>query len=241
MTRPLCPYPQFARYKGKGDTNDAANFECVLGAARASSEDGEVFSAFDPGVARPKVLSAPAPAYPEKAQSLGIVVVSTVVGIDGHTHDVQVLRSLEPVIDADAIQTVKQWTFKPAMKDGKPVAFRMNVEMDYTKGASNWSMSRVFPVSDPTVMRPRPLKTPEPEYSESARKKKIQGTVTLSIIVGGDGHTHDVKVVDSLEPSLDSQAVDAVKHWRFAPCTKDGKPVACQMKVEVAYHLYERP
>jgi len=28
MTRPLCPYPQIARYKGMGDTNDAANFVC---------------------------------------------------------------------------------------------------------------------------------------------------------------------------------------------------------------------
>jgi feruloyl esterase len=30
MTRPLCPHPQVARYKGRGDTNDAANFECAL-------------------------------------------------------------------------------------------------------------------------------------------------------------------------------------------------------------------
>ena len=28
MTRPLCPYPQVAKYKGVGDTNDAANFSC---------------------------------------------------------------------------------------------------------------------------------------------------------------------------------------------------------------------
>jgi len=28
MTRPLCPWPQTAVYKGSGDTNDAANFEC---------------------------------------------------------------------------------------------------------------------------------------------------------------------------------------------------------------------
>jgi Tannase and feruloyl esterase len=28
MTRPLCPYPQIAKYKGTGDTNDAANFTC---------------------------------------------------------------------------------------------------------------------------------------------------------------------------------------------------------------------
>jgi feruloyl esterase len=28
-TRPLCPYPQVAKYKGSGDTNDAANFSCI--------------------------------------------------------------------------------------------------------------------------------------------------------------------------------------------------------------------
>jgi feruloyl esterase len=27
-TRPLCPYPQVATYKGRGSTDDAANFEC---------------------------------------------------------------------------------------------------------------------------------------------------------------------------------------------------------------------
>ena len=29
MTRPLCPYPQIAKYKGTGDTNDADNFVCT--------------------------------------------------------------------------------------------------------------------------------------------------------------------------------------------------------------------
>ena len=29
MTRPLCPYPQVAKYKGTGSTDDAANFVCA--------------------------------------------------------------------------------------------------------------------------------------------------------------------------------------------------------------------
>ncbi|HET7258423.1 MAG TPA: tannase/feruloyl esterase family alpha/beta hydrolase, partial [Candidatus Acidoferrum sp.] len=33
-TRPLCPYPQSAKYKGSGDTNDAANFVCAAPAAK---------------------------------------------------------------------------------------------------------------------------------------------------------------------------------------------------------------
>jgi hypothetical protein len=31
MTRPLCAYPHVAKYKGSGDTNDAANFRCEAG------------------------------------------------------------------------------------------------------------------------------------------------------------------------------------------------------------------
>jgi len=30
MTRPLCPYPEVAKYKGNGDIRDAANFPCTL-------------------------------------------------------------------------------------------------------------------------------------------------------------------------------------------------------------------
>lgn len=34
LTRPICLYPKFARYKGSGDANDAANFSCVAPDAR---------------------------------------------------------------------------------------------------------------------------------------------------------------------------------------------------------------
>jgi feruloyl esterase len=36
MTRPLCPYPQVAQYKGTGSTNDAANFVCKVPAKVAA-------------------------------------------------------------------------------------------------------------------------------------------------------------------------------------------------------------
>jgi feruloyl esterase len=29
-TRPLCPYPEVAKYKGTGSTDDATNFICAL-------------------------------------------------------------------------------------------------------------------------------------------------------------------------------------------------------------------
>jgi TonB family protein len=130
MTRPLCPYPAAATYKGTGDTNDAANFECTQ--------------------------------------------------------------------DADAMRTLK----------------------------------------DPSVKAPRPLHTPDPKYSKSAKNQGIQGTVTLSAVIGTDGKAHDVKVVKSLEPSLDANAVEVVKTWRFTPATKDGRPVATAIRLEVDFKLW---
>ena len=42
QTRPLCPYPEQARYKGRGSTNDAANFVCkVVKHDGDDDEDGD--------------------------------------------------------------------------------------------------------------------------------------------------------------------------------------------------------
>ena len=48
------------------------------------------------------------------------------------------------------------------------------------------------------VGAPRILYSPDPDYSEEARKAKYQGTVTLWLVVGADGRTHDVRVARSL-------------------------------------------
>jgi feruloyl esterase len=37
-TRPLCPYPQVAQWKGSGSTDDAVNFTCSAGASGASGK-----------------------------------------------------------------------------------------------------------------------------------------------------------------------------------------------------------
>jgi len=62
MTRPLCPYPQTATYKGSGDTNDAANFECT--------HDAELSPTLkDQSVKAPRALHTPEPKYSKSARS----------------------------------------------------------------------------------------------------------------------------------------------------------------------------
>jgi TonB family protein len=78
---------------------------------------------------------------------------------------------------------------------------------------------------------------PEPEYSATAREAKVQGTCLLSLVVGQDGHSHDIQVARSLDPTLDEKAVEAVKNWTFKPAMKDGRPVAVRITVEVNFHI----
>ena len=88
------------------------------------------------------------------------------------------------------------------------------------------------------VSAPRAIYTPEPEFSEEARKAKYQGVVVLNIIVGVDGRVHNPRVVRSLGMGLDEKAVEGVKTWKFEPSRKDGRPVMVEMNIEVAFNLY---
>src|SRR5690242_14765826 len=48
------------------------------------------------------------------------------------------------------------------------------------------------------VSAPRAIYSPDPSYSEEARKARYQGTVTLWLVVGSDGRAREVKVARSL-------------------------------------------
>jgi TonB family protein len=88
------------------------------------------------------------------------------------------------------------------------------------------------------VTPPRPVYHPDSQYTESARKKKINGTVVVLMTVTPEGKVRDVKVIKSLEKSLDQQAMATVSTWKFEPATKDGKPVAVHVPAEVTFRLY---
>jgi len=87
------------------------------------------------------------------------------------------------------------------------------------------------------LTNPVPTYKPEPDYSEDARKAKMQGMVVLEVVVGSDGRPQIRKVLQSLGMGLDEQAVKAVSTWKFKPGTKDGKPVPVLINVLVSFRL----
>ena len=86
------------------------------------------------GVSAPRVVYDPDPDYSEearKARFQGTVFLWVVVGPDGKIHDTQVARSLGMGLDEKAVEKVRTWRFEPAMKDGRPVAVQMQIEVSF--------------------------------------------------------------------------------------------------------------
>lgn len=78
---------------------------------------------------------------------------------------------------------------------------------------------------------------PQPQYTEIARKARIQGVVIVQAIVTKTGEVQDVKVLKGLPMGLDKAAADAVRKWKFKPATLNGKPVDVYFNLTVNFTL----
>jgi len=88
-----------------------------------------------PGIQPPKLLREVKPQYTARAlqeKIQGEVHMECVVGIDGKTSDVKVIRPLDPDLDRAAVDAAKQWEFEPGRRQGKPVPVIVTVEMGFT-------------------------------------------------------------------------------------------------------------
>jgi TonB family protein len=84
------------------------------------------------------------------------------------------------------------------------------------------------------VTSPRIVRQVTPEHPP--QDFRISGTVLIGLIVNSKGEPEEVHVIRSLEKAVDQCAIDAVKQWRFEPGTKDGRPVAVRISVEIRFH-----
>ena len=77
----------------------------------------------------------------------------------------------------------------------------------------------------------------DPQYSKEASKKKIQGTITIELLIDPTGHPRNIEVIRGLGYGLDEKAVEAAGKWRFRPGMKDGEPVSTHATVQMNFSL----
>jgi TonB family protein len=79
----------------------------------------------------------------------------------------------------------------------------------------------------------------EPNYTDDARKARVQGTVTLDAVVNSDGTMSVEKIARKIGYGLDDEASRFVeKYFKCKPGQFEGKAVATRVKIDVNFHLY---
>ncbi|QQQ41671.1 TonB family protein [Stenotrophomonas maltophilia] len=97
-----------------------------------AAADGQAGAAMDREI---EVEKMPPPSYPKSAfeqRQVGVVNLRVEVDAKGHPTDVQVLSATNPgVFDAVSIAAARSWTYRPAIKNGKPVAGAVKIPITY--------------------------------------------------------------------------------------------------------------
>ena len=82
----------------------------------------------------PQKVASVSPVYPQEAQDArvqGVVIIEATIGPNGAVQEAKVLRSI-PLLDAAALDAVRQWQFTPTLLNGVPVPVIMTVTVNFT-------------------------------------------------------------------------------------------------------------
>jgi TonB family protein len=87
--------------------------------------------------------------------------------------------------------------------------------------------------------RPSCVYCPNPQYTDEARASKVQGSVTLEVLVAADGRAAQVHLTKGIGMSLDERSLQTVRGWRFNPARDAAhRPIAGWITIEVLFRLY---
>lgn len=84
-------------------------------------------------IREPRKIKNVTPEYPDiarQARVQGVVILECVVSPRGNVTEVRVLRGI-PLLDAAAIDAVRQWRYTPTLLDGRPVPVIMTITVNF--------------------------------------------------------------------------------------------------------------
>lgn len=185
----------------------------------------------------PVVQRQQKPIYPYSMRRGGFrgeVTVQFVVDTEGRVREPSVRRSNNPMLDAPALDAVRQWRFKPGTLDGQPVNVRMMVPMIFQlntvdggdelvtiKPAKNQDQSRI-PEEFRFDIPPKPRGVVLPVYPYSLLRAKTKGSATVVYAVDKQGKVISTRVVEATHPEFGLSLAASVNAYEFTPALKNG-------------------
>ena len=86
--------------------------------------------------------------------------------------------------------------------------------------------------------KPSGISTIQPAYPLRARRRGIEGRVTIKFLVDREGNVHDLAIIDARPANIFEKTIrNTVPKWRFKPAIKDGKKVETWVQTTVKFQL----
>jgi len=110
--------------------------QALAGVAAQTANDGdsaETVYDLGPGITPPRITKQvpPKESTSRGVRVVGSVIVALVVSSKGVPKNVHVVKGLDKEVDQNTVEAVEQWQFAPAQKDGKPIAVKISVEVEF--------------------------------------------------------------------------------------------------------------
>jgi TonB family protein len=122
-------------------------------------------------------------------------------------------------------EALTQWRFAPARQNGQPVAAELIVPV------LCHGMRR-----DQGTFVPARIKQSVPtNYPAAMRRYGLSGNVVFDFQIDEEGRVRNPVIHESDSPAFDEPAMIAVRQYVYHPATRDGKPVASNVRVTIAF------
>jgi TonB family protein len=194
------------------------------------------------GVKAPKLIHTAPARYPSDPRLVSFkhsCIVQVVIQPDGTQSDPKIEGAPSP-FDPSAIDAVKASEFKPGTLKGVAVPVRISVWVPFVP-AEKHDVPETLPIRIAALGKDDrfavPLLTPQPEYTEEAKRAKLEGTVLVHLIVDVDGNPQDIQVRGSIGKGLDEKAAEAAAKYKFAPALRWGIPIPFPVTLEINFRL----
>jgi len=220
---------------------DASRQDTPLQSVRLSADPGGKPVQPMGETGRPRILYREKARYTEEARSagvVGVVVMSVVFGGDGNVGNIKIIRGLPFGLMEQAIYAAKRIRFEPALRNGEPVSVRGNLEFTFNLYPRSLDSS-FWQAGLEGVGKPELIDVKKPEYTEAARKNRVEGDVRLIVAFRSNGKIGHIDVIEGLPDGLTEKAIEVARAIKFKPATyaDTNKTVNAWSEVAITFKL----
>lgn len=174
----------------------------------------------------PKPIKRFEPTLPlSMEQERGEAKILLYVDEHGYVAKTDILKTSDHQLGELASEAAMQWKFKPAIKDGRPVASKVQLPFVFNGGL----LLSQTPVDTMPIVKV----SKSPKLSKES--EDIDGYVRVILQLDNQGNVVSAAANQSTHETLVQPSIEAAKSWKFKPAIRDGEAVKSQVVIPFVF------